>query len=162
MLPLWSAVVMYSLCRSLCRCARASHALETNVYVAHLNFGHVMYEAVSVKCWPLFIIVSLLPMIFAVRRVNALSTPPPPLSLWGSWLVSRDLPIFIYDLTSNSPFPSCCMPQFQSESWCTTKSNGNELHILMQIKLISLTIVEHQDSLGNRDKQQLRNGPFAR
>ena len=22
--------------------------------------------------------------------------------------------------TPNSPFPSCCMPQFQSESWCTT------------------------------------------
>ena len=30
----------------------------------------------------------------------------------------------------------------------------------MQIKLISLTIVEHQDSLRNQDKQQLRNGPF--
>ena len=39
-------------------------------------------------------------------------------------------------------------------------SNGNELRILMQIKLISLTIVEHQDSLRNRDKQQLGNGPF--
>ena len=37
-------------------------------------------------------------------------------------------------------------------------SNGNELRILMQIKLISLTIVEHQDSLQNRDKQQLGNG----
>ena len=31
----------------------------------------------------------------------------------------------------------------------------------MQIKLISLTIVEHQDSLRNRDKQQLGNGPFG-
>ena len=30
----------------------------------------------------------------------------------------------------------------------------------MQIKLISLTIVEHQDSLRNRDKQQLGNGPL--
>ena len=40
-------------------------------------------------------------------------------------------------------------------------SNGNELRILMQIKLISLTIVEHQDSLRNRDKQQLGNGPLA-
>ena len=39
-------------------------------------------------------------------------------------------------------------------------SNGNELRILMQIKLISLTIVEHQDSLRNRDKQQLGNGPL--
>ena len=39
-------------------------------------------------------------------------------------------------------------------------SNGNELRILMQIKTISLTIVEHQDSLRNRDKQQLRNGPL--
>ena len=28
----------------------------------------------------------------------------------------------------------------------------------MQIKLISLTIAEHQDSLQNRDKQQLGNG----
>ena len=40
-------------------------------------------------------------------------------------------------------------------------SNGNELQIVMQIKLIFLTIVEHQDSLRNRDKQQLRNGPLA-
>ena len=40
-------------------------------------------------------------------------------------------------------------------------SNGNELRILMQIKLISLTIVEHQDSLRNRDKQQLGNGPLV-
>ena len=40
-------------------------------------------------------------------------------------------------------------------------SNGNELRILMQIKLISLTIVEHQDSLRNRDKQQLGNGLFV-
>ena len=39
-------------------------------------------------------------------------------------------------------------------------SNGNELRILMQIKLISLTIAEHQDSLRNRDKQQLGNGPL--
>ena len=30
-------------------------------------------------------------------------------------------------------------------------SNVNELRILMQIKLISLSIVEHQDSLRNRD-----------
>ena len=34
------------------------------------------------------------------------------------------------------------------------------LHILMQIKLISLTIVEHQDSLRNRDYQELGKGPF--
>ena len=39
-------------------------------------------------------------------------------------------------------------------------SNENELRIFMQIKLISFTIVEHQDSLRNRDKQQLGNGPF--
>ena len=39
-------------------------------------------------------------------------------------------------------------------------SNGNEVGIPMQIKLISLTIVEHQDSLRNRDKQQLGNGLF--
>ena len=37
-------------------------------------------------------------------------------------------------------------------------SNGNELRILMQIKLISFSIVEHQDSLRNRDKQLLGNG----
>ena len=37
-----------------------------------------------------------------------------------------------------------------------THSDGNEYRILMQI--ISLTIVEHQDSLRNRDKQQLGNG----
>ena len=30
----------------------------------------------------------------------------------------------------------------------------------MHIKLISLTIVEHQDSLRNRDKQKLGNGPL--
>ena len=48
------------------------------------------------------------------------------------------------------------MPQFQSEFWCT-----NELRILMQIKTISLTIVKHQDSLRNRGKQQLRNGPLT-
>ena len=40
-------------------------------------------------------------------------------------------------------------------------SNGNELRILMQIKLISLTIVEHQDSLRNGGKQQLGNGLFV-
>ena len=39
-------------------------------------------------------------------------------------------------------------------------SNENDLPILMQIKLVSLTILEHQDSLRNRDKQQLGNGPF--
>ena len=39
-------------------------------------------------------------------------------------------------------------------------SNGNELRIVMQIKLISLTIVEHQDSLRNRNKHQLGNGPL--
>ena len=39
-------------------------------------------------------------------------------------------------------------------------STGNdELRILMQIKLNYLTIVEHQDSLRNRHKQQLGNGP---
>ena len=38
--------------------------------------------------------------------------------------------------------------------------NGNELRILMQMKLISLTIVEHKDSLRNRDKHQLENGLF--
>ena len=32
-------------------------------------------------------------------------------------------------------------------------SNGNELRILMQIKLISVSIVEHQDSLPNRDNE---------
>ena len=37
-------------------------------------------------------------------------------------------------------------------------SNENEFCILMQIELISLTILEHQDSLRNRDKQQLGNG----
>ena len=37
-------------------------------------------------------------------------------------------------------------------------TNGNELCILMQIKHISLSIVEHQDSLRNRDKHQLENG----
>ena len=40
-------------------------------------------------------------------------------------------------------------------------SNGNELRILMQIKPISLKIVEHQDSFRNRDKQQLGNGPLV-
>ena len=39
-------------------------------------------------------------------------------------------------------------------------SNVNELRILMQIKFISLTIVENQDSLRNRDKEQLGNGPL--
>ena len=39
-------------------------------------------------------------------------------------------------------------------------SNGNELRILIQIKLISLKTVEHQDSLRNQDKQQLGNGPL--
>ena len=37
----------------------------------------------------------------------------------------------------------------------------HELRILMQIKLISLTIVERQDSLQNRGKQQLGNGLFC-
>ena len=37
-------------------------------------------------------------------------------------------------------------------------SNGNKWRILMQIKLISLSIVEHQDSLRHRNKQQLGNG----
>ena len=39
-------------------------------------------------------------------------------------------------------------------------SNGNDLRILMQIKAISLTIVELQDSLRNRDQQQLAKGTF--
>ena len=56
---------------------------------------------------------------------------------------------------SNSPFLSCCMPQFQSESWCTT------IQMEMSCVFISLSIVEHQDSLRNRDKQQLGNGPLA-
>ena len=37
-------------------------------------------------------------------------------------------------------------------------SNRNELRILMSIKLIFLSIVEHQDSLQNQDRQQLGNG----
>ena len=37
-------------------------------------------------------------------------------------------------------------------------SNGNELRILMQIKRISFSVVERQDSLRNQDKQQLGNG----
>ena len=37
---------------------------------------------------------------------------------------------------ANSPFPSCCLPRFQSESWCTTRVSGNEWCIFMQIKLI--------------------------
>ena len=39
-------------------------------------------------------------------------------------------------------------------------SNGNVLLILMQIKLISILIVEHQYSLRNKDKHPLGIGLF--
>ena len=63
---------------------------------------------------------------------------------------------------TNSPFPSCCMSQFHAKRVLVhNHSNGNKLRILMQIKLISLTIVERQDSLQNRGKQQLGYGLFC-
>ena len=62
---------------------------------------------------------------------------------------------------TNTPFPSCCMPQFQSESRCTTIQMEMSCVFLRKIKLISLTTIEHQDSLQNRDKQQLGNGPLS-
>ena len=73
---------------------------------------------------------------------------------WGKWfshLAGQSL--------SNSPFPSCCMPQFQSESWCTTiQMEMSCVFLCKSNSSVSLTIVEHQDSLRNRDK--LGNGPL--
>ena len=45
------------------------------------------------------------------------------------------------DVVLNSPLPSCCLPWFQSESWCTTIQNGNERCIFMQIKPIIIRMV---------------------
>ena len=68
----------------------------------------------------------------------------------------------IYAITSRGVVNSPLLPASVSKRVLAhNHSNGNELRILMQIKLISLTIAEHQDSLRNRDKQQLGNGPFT-
>ena len=40
-------------------------------------------------------------------------------------------------------------------------SNRNELGVLMQIKVFSLSILEHQGSLRDQDKQQLGNSLFG-
>ena len=53
------------------------------------------------------------------------------------------------------------MPQFQSESWCTTIQMEMSCELLCKSNSFPLTIVEHQDSLRNRDKQQFGNGPFS-
>ena len=42
------------------------------------------------------------------------------------------------------------------------RSNGNELRILIQIQLISLIIVEHRESLRNRDKQKFGKCPIRK
>ena len=54
------------------------------------------------------------------------------------------------------------MPQFQSEYWCTTMQMQMSCAFLCKSNKFSpqifLSISEHQDSLRNRDKQQLGNG----
>ena len=50
------------------------------------------------------------------------------------------------------------MDQFQSESWRTTIQMEMSCAFLCKSNLFSLSIVEHQDSLQNRDIQQLENG----
>ena len=61
----------------------------------------------------------------------------------------------------NRPFPSCLLPLFQNDSWCTTFVMEISLvckTINMHIKLISVRKAVHQDSFWNRGKRQLRNG----
>ena len=51
--------------------------------------------------------------------------------------------------TGNRPFPSCLLPLFQNESTGTTfvmKMSYTCAFIVLQIKLISIAMVVHQDS----------------
>ena len=54
------------------------------------------------------------------------------------------------------------MPQFQSESWCSTIQMEMSCALLCKSNKFSpqifLSISAHQESLRNRDKQQLGNG----
>ena len=42
------------------------------------------------------------------------------LTILGELLRETKTQKFVSAHAHNSPFPSCCTPQFQSESWCTT------------------------------------------
>ena len=57
---------------------------------------------------------------------------------------------------SNGPFPSCLLPQFQNESWCTTfvmEMSFTCKCIFMQTKLIFMSwMVLHLDSFWNKQK----------
>ena len=46
----------------------------------------------------------------------------------------------------NRPFLSCLLSLFQNESWCTTFVMEMRLKIHVQVKLITITKVVHQDS----------------
>ena len=63
------------------------------------------------------------------------------------------------ELCINRPFPSCLLPLFQNESWCTAFVMEMSLicirTINVQVKLISIWKVVHQDSFWNRGKKQL-------
>ena len=76
--------------------------------------------------------------------------------LHGGHIVPGDQKSFVLPRQTSPPMVSTA--SVSKRVLVHNHSNGNELRILMQIKLISLSIVEHQDSLRDRDKQQLGNG----
>ena len=60
----------------------------------------------------------------------------------------------------NRPFPSCLLPLFQNESWCTTFHMEISLickTMNVQVKLISITKVVHQEieAKGNSENNDL-------
>ena len=62
----------------------------------------------------------------------------------------------------NRPFPSF-VPLFQNESKCETfdmKMSSAYSFIFMRIKVISIRMVSHLDSLWNRGTRELDNGLF--
>ena len=56
-------------------------------------------------------------------------------------------------------WPSSFSPRFQSESWCSTTGIQMEMtFFFIFIKLLFIWIVEYQELLSNRGKQQLGDG----
>ena len=64
----------------------------------------------------------------------------------------------------NRPFPSYLLPLYQNESWCETihiKMSSTYRFIFVQIKLIVIGKVLHEDSFWNRGTMYLGNGLFV-
>ena len=94
----------------------------------------------------------------AVHACASMRASVPQVKIWT--LVWKLLRVKYY---TNRPFPSSLVPLFQNESKYETflmKMSSACSFILMQIKVIFITMVSHLDSLWNRGTRELGNGLF--